>query len=369
MSIEAGLRKTPFYDIHIKLGAKMVSFAGFIMPLMYRSIMEEHRRVRTSVGLFDLTHMGEFEISGPEATDFVQKMTTNDVKRLEVMQIQYTTMCYENGGIVDDLLVYRLPDKFMLVVNAANIKKDFSHLQTHLPHRGVELKDSSYQTALLAIQGPRAEEVFAKMTDYDLSKLRFYWSGYGVVCGERILFSRTGYTGEDGFELYFPNELAPRFWERAMEAGREFEVEPIGLGARDSLRMEMKYALYGNDIDRTTTPLEAGLGWIVKLDADDFLGKQALLKQKEEGIKRKLVAFDLKERGIPRQHCKILKDGRQIGEVTSGMFSPSLGIGIGLGYVQIEFSKIGENLEIDIRGKKVPAEIVKPPFWKKGSHK
>jgi aminomethyltransferase len=265
--------------------------------------------------------------------------------------------------------VYRLPDRFMLVVNAANIEKDFSHLQTHLPRGGVELKDSSYQTALLAIQGPRAEEVFAKMTDYDLSKLRFYWSGYGEVCGERILFSRTGYTGEDGFELYLPNKLASTLWEKAMEAGREFEVEPIGLGARDSLRMEMKYALYGNDIDRTTTPLEAGLGWIVKLDADDFLGKQALLKQKEEGIKRKLVAFDLKEKGIPRQHCRILKDGRQIGEVTSGMFSPSLGIGIGLGYVPIEFSEVGESLEIDIRGREVPAEIVKPPFWKKGTRK
>ena len=369
MPVEAGLKKTPFYDIHIKLGAKMVPFAGFIMPLQYRSIIEEHRRVRTSVGIFDLTHMGEFEISGPESLDFVQKMTTNDVKRLEVMQIQYTTMCYEDGGIVDDLLVYRLLDRFMLVVNAANIGKDFAHLQNHLPRRGVELKNSSHETALLAIQGPQAEEVFARMTKYDLNTLPFYRSAYAEVSGERILFSRTGYTGEDGFELYLPNELAPKFWEKAMEAGREFEVEPIGLGARDSLRLEMKYALYGNDIDRTTTPLEAGLGWIVKLDTDDFFGKEALLKQKREGISRKLVAFQLKERGIPRQHCRILRDGKQIGEVTSGMFSPSLEIGIGLGYVPIEFSKIGESLEIDIRGKKVPAEIVKPPFWKKGTRK
>ena len=369
MSIEAGLRKTPFYDIHIKLGAKMVPFAGFIMPLQYRSIIEEHRRVRTTVGIFDLTHMGEFEISGPESLDFLQKMTTNDVKRLEVMQIQYTTMCYEDGGIVDDFLVYRLQDKYMLVVNAANIEKDFAHLQNHLPDEAVELKNISHETALLAIQGPEAEKVLRKMADYDLSTLQFYWSAYAEVCGERILFSRTGYTGEDGFELYLPNELAPKFWEKAMEAGREFGVEPIGLGARDSLRLEMKYALYGNDIDRTTTPLEAGLGWIVKLDSDDFFGKEALLKQKREGISRKLVAFQLKERGIPRQHCRILRDGKQIGEVTSGMFSPSLEIGIGLGYVPAEFSKIGESLEIDIRGKKVPAEIVKPPFWKKGSHK
>lgn len=369
MSIEAGLKKTPFYDIHIKFGAKMVPFAGFIMPLQYRSIIEEHRRVRTSVGIFDLTHMGEFEISRPESLDFVQKMTTNDVRRLQLMQVQYSTLCYQDGGIVDDLLVYRLQDKYMLVVNAANIEKDFTHLQKYLTDEAVELKNISYETALLAIQGPEAQKVLAKMTDYDLNRLPFYWSAYAEVCGERILFSRTGYTGEDGFELYFPNELAAKFWKGAMEAGEEFGVEPIGLAARDSLRLEMKYALYGNDIDGTTTPLEAGLGWVVKLDSDDFLGREALLKQKQEGIKRKLVAFELKEKGIPRQHCRILKNGKEIGEVTSGMFSPSLEIGVGLGYVPIEFSKIGESLEIDIRGKKIPGEIVKPPFWKKGTRK
>jgi aminomethyltransferase len=369
MSSDADLRRTPFHDIHTSLGAKMVPFAGFMMPLQYTSIMEEHRRVRSTVGLFDLSHMGEFEISGPNAFEFAQKMTTNDAGHLQLMQVQYTTMCYQDGGIVDDLLVYRLPDKYYLVVNAANTEKDFAHLEAHLPEEGVELKNVSYDTALLAIQGPEAERILTKMTGYDLSTIPFYWSAHEEVCGERVLFSRTGYTGEDGFELYLPNQSAPRFWTEAMNAGEELGVQPIGLGARDSLRLEMKYALYGNDIDKTTTPLEAGLGWVVKLDKGDFVGREPLVRQKQEGIRRKLVAFELKERGIPRQHYKIVKDGAEIGEVTSGMLSPSLERGVGLGYVAVEFSKVGETLQIDIRGKGIEAEIVKPPFWKKGSRK
>lgn len=369
MSSDADLRKTPFHDIHTRLGAKMVPFAGFMMPLQYTSIMEEHRRVRSTVGIFDLSHMGEFESSGPNAFEFVQRMTTNDVSRLQVMQVQYTTMCYEDGGIVDDLLVYRLPDKYYLVVNAANTEKDFAHLEAHLPEEGVKLENVSYDTALLAIQGPEAERVLAKMTDWDLSTIPFYWSAHEEVCGERVLFSRTGYTGEDGFELYLPNESAPKFWNEAMKAGEEFGVQPIGLAARDSLRLEMKYALYGNDIDKTTTPLEAGLGWVVKLDKAGFVGRDPLIRQTQEGLRRKLVAFELKERGIPRQHYKIVKDGAEIGEVTSGMLSPSLEKGVGLGYVPVEFSKVGEILQIDIRGRGIPAEIVKPPFWKRGSRK
>ena len=278
-------KKTPFYDIHLKKGAKVVEFAGFYMPIQYRSIMEEHRKVRNKVGMFDLTHMGEFEVWGKDALAFLQKCTTNDVSKLETYQVQYNCMCYPDGGIVDDLLVYKLPDHYFLVVNASNIDKDFNWLNEHT-FGDVKLKNISDETALLAIQGPLAEKVLKKLTSLDLSKLRFYWATKGKVVGEEILFSRTGYTGEDGFELYIPPHLAEKFWKAVEEAGKEFEIEPIGLGARDSLRLEMKYMLYGNDIDQTTNPLEAGIGWIVKLDKDDFIGKEPTVKLKEQGLKR-----------------------------------------------------------------------------------
>jgi aminomethyltransferase len=361
-------RKTPFYDIHIKNRAKIVEFAGYLMPIQFRGIMEEHRRVRSTVGLFDITHMGEFEVWGRDAESFVQRMTTNDVSKLVTYQVQYSCMCYDHGGIVDDLLVYRLPDRFLLVVNGACVEKDFQWLSGHVSGE-VELKNVSEQTALLALQGPRAEDVMRKLTDKDLSDLRFYWASWGEVNGIEMLFSRTGYTGEDGFELYFAPEHAESMWNALMQAGKEFGIEPIGLGARDSLRLEMKYMLYGNDIDRTTIPLEAGLGWIVKPNKGEFVGKEPIVRSKEEGLKRKLVAFELKDQAFPRPHYEIQKDGEKIGQVTSGTFSPSLSTGIGLGYVPVEHSKIDTELDIAIRGKPYKALVIKPPFYKDFTHK
>ncbi len=361
-------KKTPFYDVHLRSHAKIVEFAGFLMPILFRGILEEHRRVRSSVGLFDITHMGEFEVWGKGAHDFIQRMTSNDVSKLAPHQIQYSCMCYDHGGIVDDLLVYRLPDHYLLVVNGACLEKDFKWLSEHVSG-DVELKDVSDETCLLAIQGPKAEDVLKKLTDYNLPELKFYWSAWGEINGVEMLFSRTGYTGEDGFELYFSPPYAEKMWNAIMEAGEEFDIEPIGLGARDSLRLEMKYMLYGNDIDQTTNPLEAGLGWIVKSDKGDFIGKGPISEVKEKGIGRKLVAIELGDKAFPRQHYQIHRDGKQVGEVTSGTFSPSLAKGIGLGYVPIEYSKIGTELDIIIRGKPNKGIVVKPPFYKEFTHK
>jgi len=363
------IKKTPFYDIHKKLGAKIVEFAGYYMPIQYRSITEEHKRVRKSVGLFDLSHMGEFLVSGEGAWQFVQNAVTNDITPLEIGQVLYTCMCYPDGGIVDDLLIYNLGDDYMLVVNASNIEKDFAHLKALIKSDDVRLTDISDQTALLAIQGPDAEKVLAKMTGYDLPSVPFYWSAVSEIAGVEMIFSRTGYTGEDGFELYFATEHADKIWEAASEASKEFDGEPIGLGARDSLRLEMKYSLYGNDIDKTTNPIEAGLGWVVKLDKNGFVGKDALVKIKEEGVLRRLSAFVLKERGFPRQHYPIVFGNNKVGEVTSGTFSPMLELGIGMGYIEKACSKIGTEIGIEIRGKVIPAEIVRPPFYKKGTRR
>jgi aminomethyltransferase len=361
-------KKTPFYELHLKHNAKMVEFAGYLMPIQYRGIIEEHKKVRKNVGIFDITHMGEFEVSGKDALSFLQKVTTNDVSKLETYQVHYSCMCYPDGGIVDDLLVYKLPSYYMLVVNASNIDKDFEWLQSNL-FGDTKLVNKSDETALLAIQGPDAEKVLARMTNVDLSKLKYYWATFGKVSGVDMLFSRTGYTGEDGFELYFSFCHAENLWNASMKAGKEYQIEPIGLGARDSLRLEMKYMLYGNDIDKTTNPFEAGLSWIVKPEKRDFIGKEPFLKMKREGAKRKLVAFELLEKGFPRQHYLIIKNGEKIGEVTSGVFSPSLNKGVGLGYVKTEYSSIGTNFDIDIRGKGYKAEVVKPPFYKNFTHK
>jgi aminomethyltransferase len=362
-------KKTAFYNIHEKAGAKIVEFAGYLMPIQYRSIVEEHKRVRKSVGLFDLSHMGEFVVSGPGARQFVQHAVTNDLESLGLGQVMYTAMCYPHGGIVDDLLVYNLGDIIYLVVNASNIDKDFAHLMSLRKTSDIKLENISDETALLAIQGPDAEKVLAKMTDYDLPSLKFYWAATANIAGVEMLFSRTGYTGEDGFELYMAPQYAEKLWQAAADAAQEFDGEPIGLGARDSLRLEMKYALYGNDIDKTTNPLEAGLGWVVKLDKGDFVGRDAILKVKEEGPRRRNVAFELREKGFPRQHYPIVIDGKPVGEVTSGTFSPMLEKGIGTGYVPAECSKVGTKIGIDIRGKVIPAEIVKPPFYKHGTRK
>lgn len=361
-------KKTPFYDVHKKLNAKMVPFAGYFMPVMYDSITAEHKRVRTTAGLFDLSHMGEFKITGAGAKDFIQRLVTNNLNRLVENQVMYTCMCYEDGGIVDDLLVYNLKDHFLLVVNATNIGKDFAHIQKHIPG-DVKLINRSDETALLAIQGPLASNVLTKLTDYPLDDLKYYHADLANVAGNRILLSRTGYTGEDGFELYFPQKLAENMWEPIFKAVKQQGGGPIGLGARDSLRLEMKFALYGNDISENTNPLEAGLGWVVKLGKGDFIGCEALLKVKKEGIKRKLIGFEIEGKIFPRQHYPIIHNGIKVGEVTSGIFSPSLGKGIGMGYLPLELSNLDSHIEIEVRGQKHPATVVKTPFYKKVSHK
>ena len=317
------MKHTSLYNMHIKYSAKMVEFAGYEMPIQYHSIREEHRRVRNTVGVFDVSHMGEIEVWGERALEMVQKITINDVAALEVDQAHYSAMCYEDGGIVDDLLVYRYADHFLLVVNAANKDKDLEWILTNSID-GCEIKDVSDDYTQIAVQGKMAEATLQKLTSVDLSAIKFYWFKVGVLGGVEMIISRTGYTGEPGFELYFANTYAEEIWEKVFEAGKEFEIEPIGLGARDSLRLEKKMCLYGNDIDATTNPLEAGLGWITKLDKGDFIGRGALLKVKEAGLKRKLIAFVLKESGFPRHGYDLFKDGVQIGNVTSGTVSPML---------------------------------------------
>ncbi|MEW6686704.1 MAG: glycine cleavage system aminomethyltransferase GcvT [Candidatus Edwardsbacteria bacterium] len=362
--------KTPFYNLHLQYKAKIVEFAGFLMPIQYSGIIQEHKRVRTTVGLFDVSHMGEIEIRGKKAVEFVSRVTTNDPGALAVNQVQYSAMCYPDGGIVDDLLVYRFPDYFFLVVNAANTKKDYEWLlQQVRSGEEVQVRNISSEVAQLALQGPKSEMVLQKIVDTDLSAMKYYWFTEGKVAGVKSIVSRTGYTGEDGFELYFTPPEAERIWRAVFSAGKDYEIEPVGLGARDSLRLEMKYCLYGNDIDQTTTPLEAGLGWITKLEKPELVGREALLRQKQEGVKRKLIGFEVEGQNFPRQHYKIYKGDQQIGQVTSGLFSPSISKGIGMGYVHSEFSKIGTPLEIEIRGKRIPGKIVETPFYKQATHK
>jgi aminomethyltransferase len=364
----AEIKQTPFAVCHERAGAKMVEFAGYQMPIQYRSIQQEHLKVRQSVGLFDLSHMGEFFVTGPGALDFLQRTNTNDVSKLEVGGVLYSAMCYEDGGIVDDLLIYKLAEGYMLVVNAANIDKDYEWLAQHKP-ADVELVDRSSNFGLLAIQGPQTEKVMAKLVDLDLSDIGFYSWRRAEIQGRQTLFSRTGYTGEDGFEIYCDPEIAVALWEAALAAGQEFDIEPIGLGARDSLRLEMRYMLYGNDIDATTNPLEAGLAWVCKLDKPDFIGKDAILKMKADKPPRKLQSLVLTDKAIPRQGYPIFVDDEQVGQVTSGVFSPSLQQGIALGYVRRGFGKIGNQVQIEVRQRKFTAEIAKGAFYKQGTHK
>lgn len=355
------VRKTGFYEMHLKHHAKMVEFAGFYMPIQYTSILEEHKKVRTSVGMFDVSHMGEVEISGPQALEFINHIAINDASKIEVNQAQYSAMCYEDGGIVDDLIVYRLKDRYWLVVNAANTHKDFEWM---LQHRidGVEIKNISDDISQLAVQGKNAEVALQVLTDVDLSAIKFYWFAEGRLADVEMLISRTGYTGEPGFELYFDRQFSEQVWEKIIEAGKPYGLSPIGLGARDSLRLEKKYCLYGNDIDETTNPLEAGLGWITKLDKGDFIGREALLRIKQEGIKRKLIGFEVEGRMIPRHGYEIKKDGEKVGVITSGAYSPILEKNIGLGYVEIAHANIGEQIDIEHGNRSVAAVIVKTPF-------
>jgi len=355
------VKRTPFYAKHVALGGKMVPFAGYLMPIQYRGIMEEHRAVRNGVGVFDVTHMGEFIVKGPGAEAFLNRLTVNNVAALTVGQVQYSAMCYPDGGIVDDLLVYRFADHYMMVVNASNIEKDFAWAQENLTE-GAQLSNQSDSTALLAVQGPESFAVLQKLTDVALHNIPFYHFTEGPLAGIEMIISRTGYTGEKGFELYHDPAVSEQLWDALFDAGRDYGIQAVGLGARDTLRLEMKYCLYGNDIDQNTNPLEAGLGWITKLDKGDFIGRDVLLRIRDEKPSRRLVAFEMQDKGIPRHGYPIMAEDQKIGVVTSGTQSPSLNVGIGLGYVRRDFSRVGTKIAIDIRGRQLPAVVVKPPF-------
>jgi aminomethyltransferase len=360
------MKNTALTETHKKLGAKIVPYAGYNMPVSYEGVNVEHRTVRENVGVFDVSHMGEFLVSGPNALELIQKTCSNDASKLVDGQAQYSCMPNEDGGIVDDLIVYRLnAEKYLLVVNASNIDKDWNWISQH-NEMGADLRDLSDEMSLLAVQGPKAIEAMQPLTETDLSKIKFYHFEIGEFAGvENVIISATGYTGSGGFELYCKNDQVEQIWEKVFEAGADFGIKPIGLAARDTLRLEMGFCLYGNDIDKSTSPLEAGLGWITKF-SKDFVNSEALKKEKEEGSKRKLIGFELTEKGIPRQGYDITdKDGKPIGNVTSGTMSPSLGKAIGMGYVEISQSKPDTEIFIQIRNKPVAAVIVKTPFYKK----
>jgi aminomethyltransferase len=360
------LKRTPLYDIHTSLGARMVPFAGWEMPVQYPTgITAEHKAVRTGVGLFDVSHMGEFIVRGERALEFCNYMVSNDVSRLAEGQAQYAGLLNERGTFVDDLLVYRFEDRLMLVVNASNAAKDFAHILPYAERFGVELEDVSDDMALLALQGPEAERVLQPLTPADLAGIRFYHSVEDTVAGvPDVLISRTGYTGEAGFELYLPADRAVEVWQAIV---RDASVVPCGLGARDTLRLEAGLLLYGNDMDDTVTPLEAGLGWTVKLQKGDFVGREALVAQKEAGVQRRLVGFTFEERAIARSGYPVFApDGSPSGTVCSGTMSPTLGIPIGTCYLPAGSTDEGTRFEVEVRGKRVPAVVRRTPFYKRG---
>ena len=357
------MKKTALTSTHIDLGAKMVEFAGYYMPLQYEGLGIEHETVRKNLGIFDVSHMGEFLISGPTAIDLIQKVSSNDASKLTIGKAQYSCLPNDQGGIVDDLIIYRIKEEqYLLVVNASNMQKDWDWISKHNT-MGADMKDLSMNYSLLAIQGPKAVEAMQSLTDVNLSEIKFYNFEVGPFAGiEHVIISATGYTGSGGFEIYCKNEEAKQIWDKVLEAGADFGIKPIGLAARDTLRLEMGYCLYGNDINDTTSPHEAGLGWVTKY-TKDFINSKNLKAQKEAGVTRKLVGFEMIERGIPRQGYPIVDaDGNEIGEVTSGTMSPSLNKGIGMGYVTKEFSKPESEIFVQVRKKQIKAMVVKPPF-------
>ncbi|MFK7953284.1 MAG: glycine cleavage system aminomethyltransferase GcvT [Ekhidna sp.] len=358
------VKQVPLNDIHEELGAKMMPFAGFNMPVRYSSDKEEHMTVRDSVGVFDVSHMGEFMLKGPHALDLIQWVTSNDASKIVDGQAQYSCLPNDKGGIVDDLLIYRMAEEeYMLVVNASNIEKDWNWIKSQ-DKWGVEMTDISDDLALLAVQGPKAVETLQKLTEVDLSEVKFYTFVNGELAGKKMIISATGYTGSGGFELYINKEDAKEVWDKVFEAGEEFDIKPIGLGARDTLRLEKGFCLYGNDITDETSPLEAGLGWVTKF-TKEFVNSENIKAQKETGVTRKLVGFEMVERGIPRNDYELADaDGNIIGKVTSGTMSPSLNLGIGMGYVTKENSKADTEINVVIRGKNVKAKVVRPPFLK-----
>jgi aminomethyltransferase len=356
------LKRTPLRDVHVEAGARMVPFGGWEMPVQYTGIVEEHRAVRRAAGLFDISHMGEFEIEGPEALRTVQRLCSNDAASLAVGQVQYSLLCYPHGGIVDDLTLYRLADdRFMLTVNAANIDKDWSWVTEHGP--GGRWRNVSGETGLLAVQGPKAEGLVQRLADTDVTRVPYYHFIRGTVASAPCLISRTGYTGEDGFELYVPASHAVPLWRALVEAGRADGLQPIGLGARDTLRLEMKFALYGNDIDETTNPLEAGLGWVVKPAKGDFVGRDAVEASRSRGVARRLVGFEMVEPSVPRHGYRLLHGGAPVGAVTSGSYGPAVDRYIGMGYVPTELSAVGTEIDVEIRGKAQRARVARTPFY------
>ncbi len=360
------MKNTALTSVHTELGAKMVPFAGFNMPVQYEGVNVEHETVRNGIGVFDVSHMGEFLLTGPKALDLLQKVCSNDASTLTIGKAQYSCLPNDKGGIVDDLIIYKIKEEqYLLVVNASNIEKDWNWISSHNSD-GVEMRNLSDDYSLLAVQGPKAVEAMQSLTSVDLSAIKYYHFEVADFAGiEHVIISATGYTGSGGFEIYCKNSEVKQIWDKVFEAGKEFGIKPIGLAARDTLRLEMGFCLYGNDIDDTTSPLEAGLGWITKFNKD-FVNSENLKKQKEEGISQKLVGFEMVDKGIPRHDYEIADEsGTVIGKVTSGTMSPSLKKAIGLGYVPVEKSTEGTEIYIVVRGKLVKAQVVKPPFYKK----
>jgi aminomethyltransferase len=359
------MKKTPLNEAHKRLGARMVDFVGWEMPVQYESALQEHQAVRAAVGLFDVSHMGRVRFKGKQALDVIQKVTCNDAARLADGQAQYSALMTESGGFIDDIVVHRLTqEEFLICVNASNRDRD---VRWFLDHRSgdVEISDESEATAQIAVQGPKALEILQTMTATQLAEIKYYWFRTGAVEGAPCLIARTGYTGEDGFELYLPAEAAEPVWNRILERGASLGARPAGLAARNTLRLEMRYPLYGNDIDETTSPWEAGLDWIVKLAKGDFVGKPALEAQKQTGVSRKLVGFELLDRGIARDHFPVLVDGNPVGQVTSGSYSPSLQKSIGLAYLPVAHSSLGARFKVDVRGKLLEAMVVQTPFYRR----
>lgn len=359
------MKKTSLYEKHVELNAKIVPFAGFEMPLQYEGVIKEHLAVRSTAGVFDVSHMGEFIVRGKNSEKFLNYVTINDVSKIEIGQAQYSAMCYDDGGIVDDLLIYRYNEYYMLVVNASNIEKDFNWLNEYL-FDDVTLENRSDEISLIAVQGPKSREILLKISESDISELPFYHFIKGKVAGCAVTIARTGYTGELGYEIYGANDLMPKIWDELFKIGKPMGLVPVGLAARDTLRLEMKFCLYGNDIDETIHPYEAGLGWITKVDKGDFIGREAIVDRKAN-MSRRLVCVEIIDRAIPRQGYEIFIDDEKSGYFTSGGQSPSLQKGIGLAYIKRPYTKSGTEIEVEIRGKRKRAIIIKPPFYKDGT--
>jgi aminomethyltransferase len=361
-------RRTPLYETHVKYGGKIVEFGGWLLPVQYAGILDEHKTVREKAGLFDVSHMGEVLVKGPDALPFLQRLVTNDIAQITDNQVQYSPMCYQDGGTVDDLLIYkRAQDEYFLVINAANTEKDWRWLQDNSAGYQLELTNLSAATAELALQGPLAETILSKLTTAALAKLQYYWFiPEAEVAGRQVMISRTGYTGEDGFEIYCNPDDAVVLWEKIMEAGQPYGLQPAGLGCRDTLRFEATLPLYGHELSPAITPLEAGLSKFISLDKGEFNGREALVQQQQTGVTRKLVGFELTGRGIPRAEYPVVCEGRQIGVVTTGSYAPTLDKNMGLALVSAEYAEIGRQFAIEIRGKQIPAQVIPKPLYRRG---